>query len=349
MKKIYFLGIDVAKDSCAFCLLNANGSCVWSGQFDNNSPSIKRWLALLRSRPIELAEILFGFEATGAYSHALLFVLQQLGLAACQLNPAQIKYFGASLNRRTKNDPADAQLIARFLLERHPVPTQALSCSERQLRELVHEREARAVDLNRERNRSEKHQLLPFKTLGVLTRQRKECLSKLKTWIKTLDLAIEELVHNDPALSAQAKLLCSIPGIALCSAAKILSEIAGKDFKSAHQLALYAGLNPKENQSGHFKGKTTLSKIGNAFLRKALFMPASVASRCCPPIKLWIQQIKSRRPEFSKLAIRGAVMHKLIRIAFGVLKHQTPLDPTLAYVPKPLDIKDRIYGLPPNV
>jgi hypothetical protein len=84
-----------------------------------------------------------------------------------------------------------------------------------------------------------------------------------------------------------------------------------------------------QSQSGRSKGKTALSKIGNTSLRKALFMPASVAARYCTPIKLWAQQIQSRRPEFSKLQIRGAVMHKLIRIVFGVLKHRSPFDPTL--------------------
>jgi|GEM_PF-734810 len=330
MKKSYFLGIDVAKASCDFALLKANGSCLWSGQFDNNPSSINRWLALLEARQLDLSKILFGFEATGVYSQTLLLVLQQFDLAACQLNPAQIKYFGVSLNRRTKNDRADARLIARFLLERQPVATRALSPTEHQLKVLAHEREALAIDLTRERNRSEKHELLPIKVHGVLLKQRKERLHKLKAWIKDLDAVIKELIDLDPVLCAQAKLLCSIPGIALCSAAKILSQLAGKEFQSAHQLALYAGLNPKENQSGRFKGKTTLSKIGNAFLRKALFMPASVATRCCRPIKLWVQQIKSRRPEFTKLAIRGAVMHKLIRIVFGVLRHQTPFDPTLA-------------------
>src|SRR3981081_1141351 len=242
MKKSYFLGIDVAKASCDFALLKANGSCLWSGQFDNNPSSINRWLALLEARQLDLSKILFGFEATGVYSQTLLLVLQQFDLAGCQLNPAQIKYFGVSLNRRTKNDRADARLIARFLLERQPVATRALSPTEHQLKVLIHEREALAIDLT-----------------------RKERLRKLKAWIKELDAAIKELIDSDPVLCVQAKLLCSIPGIALCSAAKILSQLAGKDFQSAHQLALYAGLNPKENKSGRFKGKTTLSKIGNAF------------------------------------------------------------------------------------
>jgi len=330
MKKSYFLGIDVAKNSCNFALLKANRSCLWSGQFDNNSSSIQRWLALLEARKLDWRKILFGFEATGVYSQTLLLCLQQLDLAACQLNPAQVRYFGVSVNRRTKNDPADARLIARFLLERQPVATRSLNPTEHQLKALVHEREALSIDLARERNRAEKHALSPFQAHPRLVEQRAERLLQLKAWIKDLDAALQELIDSDPALCAKAGLLCSIPGIAFWTAAKILSQLAGKEFQSAHQLALYSGLTPKENQSGLLKGKTTLCKIGNAFLRKALFMPASVAARCREPIKRWAQQIQSRRPELSKLAIRCALMHKLIRIIFGVLKNQTPFNPNLA-------------------
>lgn len=65
MKKLYFLGIDVAKDCCDFALLNAKGSRLWSAQFDNNPTSIKDWLTRLKARGLDLSQILFGCEATG--------------------------------------------------------------------------------------------------------------------------------------------------------------------------------------------------------------------------------------------------------------------------------------------
>jgi transposase len=331
MKKIYFLGIDVAKDSCDFALLNAKGSRLWSAQFDNNPTSIQAWLKGLEARGLGLSQILFGFEATGVYSQALLLSLQQANLAVCLLNPARVKYFGVSILRRTKNDRADALLIARYVLERQPVTSRPLRPVEHQLKELVHEREALGIDLARERNRTERYRIASLKDPPlVLLNQSKQRLAQFKTWLGELDLAIKNLIESDRSLRTQAQLLCSIPGIALCSAAKILSQLAGKEFQSAHQLALYAGLNPMHNQSGRCNGKTALSKIGNALLRKALFLPASVALRYCAPVKLWAQQIQSRRPELSKLQIRGAVMHKLIRIIFGVLKHHSPFDPNLA-------------------
>lgn len=329
MKKHYFLGIDVAKDCCDFALLDAQGAKLCSGRFDNRPAAMVRWRKNLAAGGLDLSKVLFGLEATGVYSQGLLRSLQQANLRACQLNPAQVKYFGISLNRRTKTDQADALLIARFLLERQPVATRPLRAVEHQLKELVSAREARGKDLVREGNRREKQQHLAG-VHPLLAQQAKQRIEQLQRCLNQLDQAIKELIEADPALHHQAQLLCSIPGIALCSAAKVLAQLAGKEFQSAHQLALYAGLNPQQNQSGRFRGKTKLSKIGNAVLRKALFMPASVAARCCTPIKLWVQQLQARRPDLAKLAIRGAVMHKLLRIVFGVLKNQTPFNPNLA-------------------
>jgi transposase len=243
MKKSYFPGIDVAKDCCELALLNAKGSRFWSAQFANNPTSIKILLKRLEARGLDLSKILFGFEATGVYSQALLLTLPQANIAVCLLNPARVKYFGVSMLRRTKSDRADALLIAEYLLERQPVASRPLRPVEHQLKALVHEREVLSVDLARERNRADKLRILSFKdSPAVLLNQSKARLSQFKTWLGELDLAIKNLIDSDPALRTQAPLLCSIPGIAWCSAAKILSQLAGKEFQSAHQLPSTQGL-----------------------------------------------------------------------------------------------------------
>jgi len=81
-------------------------------------------------------------------------------------------------------------------------------------------------------------------------------------------------------------------------------------------------------------GKTRISKIGNAFLRKALYLPAAVARRWCKPLKPWIAILESRK--LHPLAIRGAIMRKLLHIACSVLKHQKPFNPLLVFIPKTL-------------
>ena len=77
----------------------------------------------------------------------------------------------------------------------------------------------------------------------------------------------------------------------------------------------------------------------NAFLRKALYMPAAVARRWCGPLKPWVAILEQRK--LHDLAIRGAIMRKLLHIAFGVLSHQQSFNPALVFIP--IDPQDRIY------
>lgn len=334
MKKRYYLGIDVAKASFDFCLLSANGSCLWRGKLDNEPAAIERFLAQLCVRVAKLKQVHLALESSGVYGNGLVGALHRRELAVSLLNPAQVKFFGLSVLRRTKNDRVDAALIARFCLERKPMATRPLRLIEQQLKVLVHERESRSNELSRERNRAKKD---PFQILlpSLISRQRKQRLAQLKMELAQLDAAIESLIVSDKVLKDQTQLLCSIPGIAQLTAAKLLAELAGKDFGSARQLAAYAGLTPSEHRSGgSFYGKTRLCKIGNAFLRKALFMPAASARRWCQPLQAWAISLQARG--LHALAIRGAIMRKLLHIAFGVLHNQQPFNPDLVYLPKSL-------------
>jgi transposase len=331
MKKHYFMGIDVAKATLDFCLLSKNATLLWRGQLPNESPAIAQFLTELKARGYILAQIHFCCESTGVYAQRLVEALHQSALALSIINPAQIKFFAISVLRRTKNDKVDAQIIARFCRERQPLATRPLRPIEAQLKLLVHERESRVNEQNRERNRAktDPHQIeLP----KLIEQQRKSRLKQLAKEIAQFDAAIGSLIASDECFKNQSRLLCSIPGIAEVTAAKLLSELAGKEFHSARQLAAYAGLTPQECRSGYRSyGKTVLCKIGNRFLRRALFLPAAVARRWCKPLQPWIAQLQSRK--LHALAIRGALMRKLLHIVFGVLAHQQPFNPSLVYLP----------------
>ena len=93
-------------------------------------------------------------------------------------------------------------------------------------------------------------------------------------------------IKAHPKLQEQARLLCSIPGIAQTTAALILAELGEiTEFENARAVAAFAGLAPCLRESGSsVRGKARLSKVGSARLRKALFYPAMTALRCNPVI-----------------------------------------------------------------
>lgn len=122
-------------------------------------------------------------------------------------------------------------------------------------------------------------------------------------------------------------MLDSIPGIAQAAAARILAEMIDiTQYKSARQVAVYAGLVPRERQSGSsLKGRARLSKIGNARLRKALYFPAITALRSNCFFKAWAKGLEERGK--CKMTIICAVMRKLLHLAYGVLKNGKPFNP----------------------
>ena len=82
-------------------------------------------------------------------------------------------------------------------------------------------------------------------------------------------------------------------------------------------------MNPKQNQSGtSINGRTRLSKMGNANLRKAFYMPAVVALRYNPIIKAFSERLKASGKMM--MVIIGAAMRKLLHIIYGVLKSGKP-------------------------
>jgi len=141
---------------------------------------------------------------------------------------------------------------------------------------------------------------------------------------------IRRHINNHPGLKRQSELLDSIPGIAETTAALLLSEITDiKQYRSARQVATYAGLVPRERQSGSsLRGRARLSKIGNARLRKALYFPAITALRCSPFFQAWAEGLQERGK--CKMTVICAVMRKLVHLAYGVLKTDKPFDPEWA-------------------
>ncbi len=84
------------------------------------------------------------------------------------------------------------------------------------------------------------------------------------------------------------------------------------------QQSVYA-LSPRERRSGtSIHGRARLCKTGNARVRKALYMPAMVALRFNPTPRIFAERLlaagKHKRP------IIGAVMRKLLVLAYGILR-----------------------------
>ncbi|MBA3768175.1 MAG: IS110 family transposase [Acidobacteria bacterium] len=241
------------------------------------------------------------------------------------VNPAATKAFAASRLSRTKTDRVDAELIARFCLSQAPPAWTPLPTQVRELQALV-----RRLESLIEMRLMEENRLSSGITVEAVQESVEELIAYLTEQIKRTEGLIRNHINNHPTLKRQSELLDSIPGIAETTAALLLSEITDiTQYRSARQVAAYAGLVPRERQSGSsLRGRTRLSKIGNARLRRALYFPAITALRCSEFFQSWAKGLQERGK--CKMSVICAVMRKLVHLAYGVLKSGKPFDPEWA-------------------
>jgi transposase len=221
---------------------------------------------------------------------------------------------------RTKTDKADAKLIAEFCAERRPSPWQAPVLTEQALRALVLRLEALQGMRTQESNR-----------LDVARPAVKEGIAQHLEWldkeIERILQVIRDHIDSDPTLRDKQRLLDSVPGLGERTIAVLLAFYGTPErFGNARQAVAFAGLDPRQHDSGSsVHGKPRLSKVGHAFLRKALYMPVMVALYRTDWGKLFRNRLAaSGKPP---MLIIGAMMRKLIHVAFGVLKSGKPFDP----------------------
>ena len=156
-------------------------------------------------------------------------------------------------------------------------------------------------------------------------------LQDLRRSMKNLTLRIARLrkeavalVEQDAELKAKFQQMIGIPGIAQTSAVQLLAELAGlAPEMTVRQWVAHSGLDPAHRESGssvHLPSR--ISRHGNRFLRRALYMPALVAVRFDPHLKAFYQALQTRHK--SKLQALMAVARKLLHAIFGIFKTNTP-------------------------
>ena len=315
----YHLGIDVDKAKLDCALLRPDGK-YRNKVVENNLKGFNALTAWLKKQAATQPHVCM--EATGIYWEAVAGHLAVQGMTVSVINPAQLKAFGKSRLVRTKTDKLDARLIAAFCQERSPAPWQAPSASEQALRAMVLRLDALKTMRTQESNR-----------LEVARDAVKAGIAHHIDWldieINTLSKMIHTHIDNDSTLKNKERLLESIPGIGERTIAALLAYYANPAcFGNARQAVAYAGLDPRQHQSGSsVNGKPRLSKIGHAFIRKSLYMPAMVTLYKTD----WGKRFRNRLSATGKAPklIIGAMMRKLIHVVFGVLKSGKMFSPEL--------------------
>lgn len=313
-----FLGIDISKEKFNVHLIQDQAT--WSGQFDNNHQGFKQLQKWLKKRQGD--QLHTCMEATGSYGESLAYFLHEQGYQVSVVNPKIIKHYGLSKMQRNKTDKLDAKLIAQYCQKETPRLWQPPSEAERTLKALTRRLDALIADRAREKNR-----LVAKAHPAVVERSIEETIAFYTEQIEKLEVQIQDHIDQHPdELKRKQQLLTSIPGIGDKTAAILLGELSNIAlFPSVKQVTAFAGLTPKQLQSGKIDRTGGIYKLGSRRLRTALYFPA-LSGKIHNPI---LRQMAARLAErgLTGMSAIAALMRKLLQLVYGVLKSERPFDP----------------------
>jgi transposase len=138
--------------------------------------------------------------------------------------------------------------------------------------------------------------------------------------IRAIESEIKKEVAQDKSFRERVDKITTIKGAGLITAVTVLCETNGfRLFNNIRQAVGYAGLDVEMKESGTFKGKTGISKKGNARIRHALYMPALTAITHNKNIKAPYERIVEKNPTIKRKGV-VAGMRKLPVLIFVLWK-----------------------------
>ena len=313
------VGIDISKDSFEVCikqLKDERAVIKATRSFQNDYPGFEKLLSWTLSK---VSNPIFVMETTGVYHEDLTHFLYESDQKVSVVLANKMKHFAKSLNMKTKTDKADAQMIAQYGLERPLDWWKPMMPQMKNLRDLCRERLSLKKDLVR--SKCQVHGLKhAHSTLSVVLQVKEQQIEFLEKNIQIIETEIIRITEQDKEFSQRVKNIEAVKGLRLLTIVTVLCETNGfTQFNNIRQVVSYAGLDIAERQSGLFKGKTRISKKGNARIRECLYMPALSATSYNEPIKALYQRVVERNPTIKRKGVIAA-MRKLLILIFVLWK-----------------------------
>ena len=290
MTKILYVGMDVHAETIAVAVAERDGEVRGHGVIPNRVESIRKLVGKLG--PVQRLRVCYEAGPTG---YALYWQLAALGVACEVVAPSLIP---RKPGERVKTDRRDAEKLARCYRAGELTAVWVPDADHEALRDLVRAREAAKKDQLRARHRLGKfllrHAQRPPSAVKAWTKKYLEWVhSKVRfeqpaleatladylhevehaaERIVRLEKAIDEAVAQAPAeMRAVIEALQALRGVAQTTAATIVAELGSLSrFPSPKQLMSYAGLTPSEHSSGNRIQRGSITKSGNAHLRRVL-------------------------------------------------------------------------------
>lgn len=328
----YFLGIDMAKRSFDYCLIDDQGSILHQDTCENDVTSILEWIASMEVNEPSIANswnsILVCIEHSGFYSSILLHTLYQSVEANIWVESAlQIK---RSIGvQRGKSDKLDAMRIATYTLDFQrkailwtPLP----KCITRLKMLLSHRDRLVRCLMSLENTLNEQRDFVDPVLQNECDQLNEAPIEAVRRSIFQIEDKIEALLREEQQLTRIAEIVTSVPGFGNVIASKIITATEGfTRLTDPRSFACYAGVAPFEHSSGtSIKGRNRVSHLANKDIKKMLHMAALVTIR---KGNIMYNYYKRKVEEGKNpMSVINAIRNKLIHILFACIYNDVTYD-----------------------
>ena len=286
-EKVRFLGLDVHAETISVAVAEPDGEVRSLGVIANRPDSVRKLVKKLG--PVEQLRACYEAGPTG---YVLYWQLTELGVECAVIAPTLVPM---KTGDRVKTDRRDATKLARCHRAGDLTAVWVPDAGSEALRDLVRAREAAKQDQLRARHRLSKFLLRtgqrPNAGVKAWTELYMAWVRQLRyeqsarEWarldylhevehmaerVRRLEQAIGEAVKlASPQMREVIRGLQALRGVAQISAVTIVAELGNiSRFESARQLMGYSGTVPSENSSGKRQQRGSITKTGNAHLRR---------------------------------------------------------------------------------
>jgi len=309
------VGFDVGKYTLIAVRIDHSVQSKETFKINNTKEEIDNLLDSLKAK---YSHLTIGSEATAEYHKTLALEAIEREIPFRLLHPITTKQFTRATVRKKKTDLTDALVIAKLIYqcEGRLLAKEDFSSSKILFRTAV-KLTMHAQSLILMKQHISEHYPEEKKAIEILD----NCINVIHSSVKGFRNGSEIESEQDQEI---LKLLQSIPGIGQALSQIILAEIGDINrFKDSSSLIAYAGIDPKVRQSGAILAKNThITKRGSPYLRRAVFMAASIGMRYDPEMRAYYDKKRGEGRRYKEAVI--ALSRKMINRIYAVWKRKTP-------------------------
>jgi transposase len=317
------IGFDISKETVDAAFFN--GKTMEHIQVENSKKGFSQiWN---RCKGFDSHDLIFTMEATGVYHECCAEYFHDKGSMVSVVNPLIIKRYADMKMLRAKTDKVDAKLIAQYGFSETGFEYKRKSETSLKIKAFLKVIDALQRTRTQNGNRLEalRHHAMRMPEVEAVYCKINREISEQITHVEKEILLLEK-----KEFAGELNNLLSIPGVGKRTASAIIGFFERMDdFGSAKQLISFIGINPSPRTSGtSVRGHGSISKKGNAYLRKLLYLAALSASkhnRSCSD--LYFRLVAKGKSK--KLAL-VAVANKLARQIFAVVRYNRGYDPNFS-------------------